>query len=170
MYVRVTRAGTRRTPREYIQIVESYRSEDGKVKQRVLFTIGRKDKLFESGQYERLLKSMLKIAEDKFMIDGSSEECIKSLRLLGGVLAAEKGFKELGLDKKLKEIASRRKIQFDLVKAVKLMLINRLLEPKSKLSIERWKERLYNAEEYEEVKVQHIGVKIPPSIEENSLS
>jgi len=56
------------------------------------------------------LKSMLKIAEDKFMIDGSSEECIKSLRLLGGVLAVEKGFKELGLDKKLKEIVSRRKI------------------------------------------------------------
>jgi len=71
-------------------------------------------------------------------------------------LVIEKAFRELGLDGKLSTIASEKRIKFDLVKAVKLMVINRILAPSSKLSITKWKEGLYNAEEYQEVEVQHL--------------
>ena len=37
MYVKVTRSG----PRRYVQLVESFRNEEGKVKQRTLATLGR---------------------------------------------------------------------------------------------------------------------------------
>ena len=47
--------------------------------QKVLLNLGRKDKLFESGRYERLLKSMLKMAEDKFMIDEFLKKRLKAL-------------------------------------------------------------------------------------------
>ena len=40
--------------RSYLQIVEGYR-EDGRVKQRVIATLGRTDKLQETGQLDALL-------------------------------------------------------------------------------------------------------------------
>ena len=52
MYFKTTRAGAH----AYLQIAESYR-EGGKVRQRVLVTLGRLDVLRESGQLERLLAS-----------------------------------------------------------------------------------------------------------------
>ena len=39
MYVKVTRSG----PRRYVQLVESYRDAEGKVKQRIIATLGRLD-------------------------------------------------------------------------------------------------------------------------------
>ena len=41
MFVKVTRSGSR----QYVQLVESYRDETGRSKQRTLFTLGRLDQL-----------------------------------------------------------------------------------------------------------------------------
>ena len=46
----------------YLQIVES-RWEDGKTKQRVVTTLGRLDRLQESGQLDRLVQSAARFAE-----------------------------------------------------------------------------------------------------------
>ncbi len=48
MFIRVKRNGGH----EYLQLVESYRDE-GKVRQRVIGTLGRRDVLAASGQLER---------------------------------------------------------------------------------------------------------------------
>ena len=44
---------------------------------------------------------------------------------------------------KIEQVKKQYKIEFDLCKAVKLMLINRLVKPKSKLGTNRWKRKLY---------------------------
>ena len=49
MFVKVTKSGTRK----YVQLVESYRAEDGSPKQRTVATLGRLDKM------DRSLETML---------------------------------------------------------------------------------------------------------------
>lgn len=155
MFIKRVIGGSKNKPREYLQIAESFRDENGKVRHRTICTLGRLDKLINDGTLKRLIKSLSRFLEDTAVMD-LEEESIKDAKLLGAVLAVEKGFRELGLDKKLEKVAKSRKIQFDLAKAVRLMLINRIIAPKSKLSTDRWKERLYNADEYEETKLQHL--------------
>ena len=58
MFFRIKRSG----PRQYLQIVEN-RWEDGRSKQRVLATLGRAEKLRESGQLEALLASGSRFSE-----------------------------------------------------------------------------------------------------------
>ena len=43
MFVKVTKSGTRK----YVQLVESYRAEDGSPKQRTVATLGRLDKMID---------------------------------------------------------------------------------------------------------------------------
>ncbi len=50
MFVRVKPSG----PRQYLQIVESYR-ENGRVRQRVIATLGRTDEMTSSGQMDGLM-------------------------------------------------------------------------------------------------------------------
>ncbi|MCB1822546.1 MAG: IS1634 family transposase, partial [Candidatus Competibacteraceae bacterium] len=55
MYVKVTRSG----PRRYIQLVESFRNDEGKVKQRTLATLGRLDRM--DGALESVINGLMKI-------------------------------------------------------------------------------------------------------------
>ena len=155
MFMKKVRGGSKNKPHDYLQIAESYRDENGKVRHRTICTLGRLDRLINEGTLKKLIKSMARFLDDTVVLD-LEEENIKDAKLLGTVLAVEKGFRELGLDKKLERVAKSRKIQFDLAKAVRLMVINRLIAPKSKLSTDRWKERLYNAKEYKDTKLQHL--------------
>jgi hypothetical protein len=56
MYVKVTRSG----PRRYVQLVESFRNDEGKVKQRTLATLGRLDRM--DGALESVINGLMKIA------------------------------------------------------------------------------------------------------------
>ena len=64
MFVRVKRTGAY----EYLQIVESNRSE-GKVRQRVIATLGRLDQLRDSGQIDALVSSCARFAEKTAVLD-----------------------------------------------------------------------------------------------------
>jgi len=154
MFLKRVKGGSKNNPIYYFQIAESYRSKDGP-KHKTICTVGRVDEVIKNGTLKRFMESISRHLEDVALLD-LEKESIKGVRLLGAVLAVEKAFSDLGLDRKLSEVASRRKIQFDFVKAVKLMVINRVLAPCSKLSITRWKEELYNAEEYEGIQAQHL--------------
>ncbi|MDW7971741.1 MAG: hypothetical protein RMI01_00850 [Thermodesulfovibrio sp.] len=55
----------------------------------------------------------------------------------------------------LEKLQSKYEIKYSLSKAVKLMVLNRLIEPQSKLSVNRWKRRIYS-EEFENTELQHL--------------
>ena len=57
MYVRVKRVGAKENPREYLQIVESFR-DDRTVRQRVIATLGRLDHLRAEGAIDGLMRSL----------------------------------------------------------------------------------------------------------------
>ena len=54
MYVKVTTSD----PRRYVQLVESFRDDDGRVKKRTVATLGRVDQL--SGELDSVIESSLK--------------------------------------------------------------------------------------------------------------
>ena len=55
MYVKVTHSG----PRRYVQLVESYRDEEGKVKQRTIATLGRLDQM--DGSLDSVIGGLMKV-------------------------------------------------------------------------------------------------------------
>lgn len=58
MFARVKKSGKY----QYLQIVEN-RKEDGKVKQRVITTLGRMDQLKEKDRIETLIRSLSRFSE-----------------------------------------------------------------------------------------------------------
>ena len=56
MFVKVTTSG----PRRYVQLVESYRDEAGRVKKRTVATLGRVDQL--SGELDCVIDGLLKVS------------------------------------------------------------------------------------------------------------
>ncbi len=136
----------------YVQIVQSYRDKKGKPKHRVILSLGREDSI-EDGFLEELMKKLTQLSEKLILLD-KREQFLGGSLLLGPVLAIESVWKKLGLDTKLAEVQNRYKIEFDLNKAVKLMVLNRLLAPKSKLGVDEWKHRIYG--DFADVQLQHL--------------
>src|SRR2546421_6586498 len=62
MFVRLKRSGSPGAAREYLQIVESFR-EQGKVRQRLIATLGRRDELVATGALDDLIRSLTKFSE-----------------------------------------------------------------------------------------------------------
>ena len=63
MFARVKKSGKY----QYLQIVEN-RKEKGKVKQRVISTVGRMDQLQSKGRIETLIRSLSKFSEQALLI------------------------------------------------------------------------------------------------------
>ena len=63
MFARVKKSGKY----QYLQIVEN-RKEKGKVKQRVIATVGRMDELQSKGRVETLIRSLAKFSEQALLI------------------------------------------------------------------------------------------------------
>ena len=61
MFVKETRVKGSGREYSYLQLVEGYRDESGKVRQRVVANLGRKDALKDSGQLEALAGSFARL-------------------------------------------------------------------------------------------------------------
>ena len=135
MFFRAKRSGDR----EYLQLVESERVE-GRVRQRVLASIGRMDELRVSGQLARLTESLARLTEELEAVRLTSELEARSAKSVGGRLVVERMWSELGLDVLLRRVARGRKMEFDLERAVFAMVANRVLDPRSKRGMMSWLE------------------------------
>jgi hypothetical protein len=137
MFFRAKRSGHR----EYLQLVENERT-DGRVRQRVLASLGRMDELEASGQLVRLTESLARLTRELEAVRVASDLDARSSRALGGMLVLERLWRELGLDKLLRRVARGRKVEFDLERSVFAMVANRVLAPRSKRGIMSWLERV----------------------------
>jgi len=137
MFVRVKPSGRYK----YLQIVENSR-EGKKVKQHVLCTLGRLDRLTASGQVDGLAKSLLRFSDKIKVIDLYNQNQLKILKdvSIGPSLVFERIWKELGIGEIIKEMALNRSYQFDLERAIFLTVLHRLLAPGSDRAAEKWKQ------------------------------
>jgi len=154
MFIKRTRGGSKEKPIYYLQLVQSYRDESGKPKHRVICTLGREEDLINSGTIDSLAQKFADLS-DKFILLDKEKDSLGCTYLLGPLLIWDTLWKRLGIEEILNQVKKNYHIQFNFAKAVKLMVFNRLMDPQSKLSITRWKEKLYG-QEFQEVELQHL--------------
>jgi transposase len=150
MYIRVTK---NQRGHAYYHLVESYR-QDGKVKQRVLLSLGR----VEENKLEELAEAINKHLETANIFNLAKEIDIESTYILGPLLVLERMADQLGVTKILKKITrDHERLQFDFQKVVFTQLCSRFIKPVSKLALyDNWIERLYPGMIDHDIELQHI--------------
>lgn len=131
MYVRVVRSG----PRRYIRLVEGYRDDNGRVKQRTVANLGRADQLSDDevdGLIEGLQRAVGR-SEPR-----SAEPEFQRARAFGDLWTLHQLWQELGLDDALRKALRSSRREFDAEALIRAMVFNRLAAPRSKRGVLDW--------------------------------
>ena len=132
MFIKVTQSGNRR----YAQLVESFRNEQGKPRQRTVCTLGR---LEAGGEVDTLIASLQRargLAPAASALDGLR---FTDSRHCGDIWALSELWRSLGFDG-LATSWRQSKTEVDVLSCLRLMVFNRLCDPGSKLGVLRWLE------------------------------
>lgn len=131
MYVKITHSG----PRRYVQLVESFRNEEGKVKQRTIATLGRLDQI--DGNLEAVISGLLRVTGRSDARSPQPEISFESSRALGDIWALQELWNTLGFSSLARTFRNTRH-SIDVEALIRLMVFNRLCDPESKLGVLRW--------------------------------
>jgi hypothetical protein len=139
MFVKLTKSG----PRRYVQLVESYRDEDGRIRQRTVASLGRLESLernFDSvvGGLERVTGQRRSPAAPNAPA-AQPQITFEPARALGDVWSLSRLWEELGFDQ-LSSVLRSPKRRLDVEAMLRIMVFNRLCDPESKLGVLRWLE------------------------------
>ena len=161
MFTRITESGGRR----YLQIVESFRNDEGKSRLRVVANLGRLDVL-KPGQLDALINGLNRAAG---RAENTASEVIYDAALgYGDVFALHELWKDLGFDRALASAlrSGRREIDAEasplslgpmaLQWQLRAMVFNRLCAPDSKLGCLRWLETVAMPAMPEDITHQHL--------------
>jgi hypothetical protein len=137
MFFRVKQSG----PRQYLQIVENSR-DNGRVRQRVLTTLGRLDELKQSGHLDGLLASGARFAEHILLLTAhrNGQAPVITTRRIGPTLIFERLWQETGCQQVLAQLLAQRSFEFPVERAVFLTVLHRLCATGSDRAAQRWKE------------------------------
>ena len=137
MFFRVKQSG----PRQYLQIVENSR-DHGRVRQRVLTTLGRLDELKQSGHLDSLLASGARFAEHILLLTAhrNGQAPAITTRRIGPTLIFQRLWEETGCQQVLAQLLAHRSFEFPVERAVFLTVLHRLCATGSDRSAQRWKE------------------------------
>lgn len=139
MFGRIKRVKSGDKIYEYVQIVDGVR-EGGKVKQRVIATLGRAEDLCSSGQLDGLVQSLSRFCNSVQVVDAYREGSIKAewSRSWGPVLVFRRLWEDLGLPTLLRRLVLGRRLKFDIDAAVFALALQRLVAPGSDLFGSHW--------------------------------
>jgi hypothetical protein len=137
MFFRVKQSG----PRQYLQIVENSR-DHGRVRQRVLTTLGRLEELKQSGHLDGLLASGARFAEHILLLTAhrNGQAPVSTTRRIGPTLIFERLWQETGCQQVLAQLLAQRSFEFPVERAVFLTVLHRLCATGSDRAAQRWKE------------------------------
>jgi hypothetical protein len=143
-------------PRQYLQIVENSRDQ-GRVRQRVLVTLGRVEQLQESGQLDSLLTSGARFAKHVLLLTAHKNGEIPTIstRRIGPSLIFERLWKETGCQQILTKLIGERSFDFPVERAIFLTVLHRLYTSGSDRSAQRWKID-YQIGQAEEIELHHL--------------
>jgi len=134
MFARIKKSGKY----QYLQIVEN-RKESGKVKQRVIATIGRMDQLHSKGRVETLIRSLSKFSEQTLLILTGESDVSAEARKIGPSLIFERLWKETGIQEAISAVLADRRFEFDVERAVFLTVLHRLMASGSDRFCDKWR-------------------------------
>ena len=131
MFTKLTRSGGR----TYAQLVESFRDDFGRPRQRTVCTLGRLDEA--GGQVDSLLKGLLRAKGMPVSMADTPQVAFESALALGDVWALDQLWKELGFDA-LAGVFRKARYTTPVEHAIRAMVFNRLCDAESKLGVLRW--------------------------------
>jgi len=131
MYTKITQSGGRR----YLQLVEGFRDNVGKVRHRVVANLGRIDDLTPQ-KLDPLINGLNRVLgrSENTAIDVVPE----SAKSYGDVFALHELWKDLGFDRALQHALRSGRREFNAEALIRAMVFNRLCAPDSKLGCLRW--------------------------------
>lgn len=140
----------------YLQIVEN-RREGKKTKQRVIVTLGRLDKLQQSGEIDSLLKSGSRFAQALMVISAHKKgEAVEvGARRIGPALVFERLWEQTGCRKVIESLLGDRKFGFPVERAIFLTVLHRLFDPGSDRQADKWRED-YSIEGIDDLRLHHL--------------
>src|SRR3954453_7796958 len=114
MFFRTKKSGTR----SYLQIVEN-RWEDGRPRQRVITTLGRLDRLQQTGQLDALLASGARLAQSVLLLSAHAKGQLPTItpRRIGPALLFERLWSETGCQRVIEQLLDGRRFGFDVERA-----------------------------------------------------
>ena len=135
MFVKITASGSRR----FVQLVESYRDDAGRVKKRTVATLGRLDQL--GGELDSVISGLMKVAGREPAATASAPPAVafEPARAFGDVWALTQLWNALGFSA-LRRVFRRTRHAIDVEVLIRVMVFNRLCDPDSKLGVLRWLE------------------------------
>jgi hypothetical protein len=152
LFVRTQTNGSR----TYLLIVDN-EWVDGKVKQRVLFRLGRLDELLSGGKLDALIQSLGRFSE-KLTILGAharGESVAARSARIGPALIFQRLWEACSVDKVLTPLLKDRRFEFPVERAIFLTVLHRLFAPGSDRAAEKWKDD-YTIAGAAELSLQHL--------------
>ncbi len=133
MFARVKKSGKY----QYLQIVENNKVK-GKVKQRVIATVGRMDRLQSKGRVETLIRSLSRFSEQALLIISGQSDLSADAKKIGPALIFDRLWQECGIKAAIGRVLDGRKFEFDVERAVFLTVLHRLMVSGSDRFRHRW--------------------------------
>lgn len=135
MFARIKKSGKY----QYVQVVHNERIQ-GRVRQRVIATLGRLDVLKETGQLDQLLESLARLSDHAAVLNALKTNQITPSRTVhvGPPLVFEKLWNGLGMPDILRRLLDGRRFEFPLERVVFVTVLHRLFAPGSDRAAERW--------------------------------
>lgn len=139
MFVRSKRSVHNGTAYEYLQIVRSYR-EGGKVRQQVLASLGRRDRLIASGELDALLGSLAKFSQNLRVVEAvrTSGLTARTAKQWGPALVFGRLWDQQGLPDLLGALSQERRFEFSVERVAFALALQRLCAPGSDLAGSAW--------------------------------
>jgi hypothetical protein len=137
LFVRTQTNGSR----TYLLIVDN-QWVDGKVKQRVLFRLGRLDELLASGRLDSLIQSLARFSKKLAVLGAHARGdsiATRSARI-GPALIFHRLWQSCSIDQVLTALLEGRRFEFSVERAIFLTVLHRLFAPGSDRAAEKWKD------------------------------
>jgi len=136
MFIRTKKSGLY----TYLQVVENH-WQKGKVRQRVLGTLGRMDRLLDGKKLPQLLRSAAKFVDDSLIFSPDRQDQSLTIRAqrIGYAAIFEHLWKETGYKAVFQELSENLPVGFPVERAIYLTTLHRLTESGDICSPDQWR-------------------------------
>lgn len=141
-------------PYEYLQIVENKR-EGKKVRQHVISTIGRMDRLNRKGDIDGLLRSLSKYSSRALLLLAGASDPNAESKKIGPALIFERLWRRLRIGDLIKNLIVKNRFCFEIERAVFLTVLHRLFCSGSDRHAEKWRNG-YKINKVEKLQLHHL--------------
>lgn len=156
MFVRLKTVQANGRSYHYLHIVQN-RWENGKVRQHLVGSLGRLEDLLASGDLERVITQLVEHCPTVRILRAQAQGTLEVLQdqAWGPALVFDRLWEELGLRDGLRDLAQRKRFDFDWERMVFAHALQRILEPGSDLAGSKWVETVHQPG-FEKLRLPHF--------------